>query len=112
MALSLVVGAQWNWANEWLYDEKGNVVLNDDGSRRTIGHIPSIKVLRLDGIDAVRGFAYEEINRTYSGEDISELRIQNRAHFTNIKLEPRYYWRDSLAVGVFPRFRRNLPQPL
>ena len=101
LALSLVVGAQWNWAKEWLYDEEGNNILNSDGSWRTVGHIPSIKVFRLDGIDAVRGFSYEEINRTYSGDDISELRIQNRAYFTNIKWEPRYYWGDSFVMGVF-----------
>ena len=101
LALSLVGGVQWNWAKEWIYDDEGNIVQNEDGSLRTVGHIPSIKVFRLDGIDAVRGFSYEEINRTYSGEDISELRIQDRAYFTNIKLEPRYYWQDSLAMGIF-----------
>ena len=101
MALSLVLGLQWNWAREWLRDGEGNIVLNSEGTRRTVGHIPSIKVFRLDGIDSVRGFSYEEINRTYSGEDISELRIQDRAYFTNIKLEPRYYWQDSLAMGLF-----------
>ena len=101
LALSVVMGAQWNWAKEWLYDEKGDVLLNNDGTVQTIGQIPSIKVFRLDGIDAVRGFSYEEINRTYTGHDISELRIQDKAYFTNIKLEPRYYWQDSLAIGVF-----------
>ena len=101
LALSLVMGAQWNWAKKWLYDEKGNNILNSDGTWRTVGHIPSIKVFRLDGIDSVRGFSYEEINRTYSGDDIGELRIQDKAYFTNIKLEPRYYWKDSLVLGIF-----------
>ena len=101
LALSLVTGAQWNWAKERSYDSRGNIVRNEDGSLRTVGHIPTIKVFRLDGIDGVRGFAYEEINRTYSGEDISELRIQDKAYFTNIKLEPRYYWQDSVAMGIF-----------
>ena len=101
LAMSLAVGTQWNRAKKWAHDGRGEIVLNDDGSRRTVGHIPSIKVFRLDGVDAVRGFSYEEINRTYSGGDISELRIQDKAHFTNIKLEPRYYWRDSLAMGFF-----------
>lgn len=63
--------------------------------------IPSIKVFRLSGVDLVRGYDDSEINRVESGDEISEVTINDRAFFTNIKVEPRYYMSDSTIVGLF-----------
>lgn len=94
VAISLVGGVQENLANQ-------NVTV--DGVRQTEGYIPSIKVFRLTGMDIVRGFNDEEINRIPgdSRDDISEVRIQERAYLANFKFEPRYFINDSLMAGVF-----------
>ena len=101
LAFSLSAGYQKNFADELVYNEDGSVATNPDGTKRTTGYIPSIKVFRLDGVDAVRGFADSEINRLDTGVDINELRIQNLAFFANFKFEPRYYMSDTMALGVF-----------
>ncbi|MCP4913884.1 MAG: BamA/TamA family outer membrane protein [Oligoflexia bacterium] len=101
MAFSLSMGMQENYADQIKYDSNGNVITNDDGSVRTRGYIPSIKVFRLDGFDTVRGFADSEINRLSNGIDISEIRVQSKAYFTNFKFEPRFYLNDNVALGLF-----------
>ena len=101
MAFSLAAGVQWNYAKEIFYDDQGRPVPNADGSLRTLGHIPSIKVFRLDGYDSIRGFTDEEVNRLLSGKNINELRIQDRVYFTSLKIEPRYYPQDHVAFGIF-----------
>lgn len=65
------------------------------------GVIPSIKVFRLDGIDTVRGYADNEINRLEDKRDISETVIDNKAYFLNFKFEPRYNINDNMVIGPF-----------
>lgn len=65
------------------------------------GFIPKIKVFRLNGLDLVRGFDDDEINRLASGIDISNLTIRNKAYFTNFKIEPRYFLNDEFIIGFF-----------
>lgn len=94
LALSAAAGMQQNYANS----PNG---LNTDGSIRTRGYIPSIKVFRLDGFDIVRGYADNEINKLDNGEDITTQRVQGKAFFANLKFEPRYYVNDTFVVGPF-----------
>jgi len=101
LALSISGGLQTNFANDLQKDANGNSVLGTDGSPLTVGYIPSIKVFRLDGIDNVRGFGDDEINRLPIGLDIGELRIQDTVTYVNYKFEPRYYFSDLVALGVF-----------
>ena len=100
-ALSISGGLQKNFADDLQRDANGNVLLNSDGTPLTVGYIPSIKVFRLDGIDNVRGFGDDEINRLPLGIDIGELRIQDTVSYINYKFEPRYYFSDLVALGVF-----------
>ena len=91
-AISLVGGIQENLARE-------KVTVN--GNQQTEGYIPTIKVFRLTGMDIIRGFTDEEMNRLSDGRDISDVRVSNRAYMTNIKLEPRYFINDTLMIGGF-----------
>ena len=93
LALSLSAGWQKNRAQ--------SLKINDDGSTETKGYIPNIKVFRLSGMDIVRGFEDDEINRLVTGEDISEARVDSHAYMANIKLEPRFYLSDSTMLGIF-----------
>lgn len=72
-----------------------------DISRTDVGRIPSIKVFRLTGIDLVRGFADDEINRLDSREDIQDALIDNSAFFQSLKIEPRIEVDDNVLVGFF-----------
>ena len=92
VAISVVGGLQENLAKE---------KVNVDGIEQTKGYIPNIKVFRLTGMDIVRGFNDEEMNRLPDDKDISEVRVDNRAYLANFKLEPRYFINDSLMAGVF-----------
>lgn len=92
VAISLVGGMQENLAKE---------KVTVDGIEQTKGYIPNIKVFRLTGMDIVRGFNDEEMNRLPDDKDISEVRVDNRAYLANFKLEPRYFINDSLMAGVF-----------
>jgi outer membrane protein insertion porin family len=94
VAMSLVAGAQKNLATE---------EVTRDGVVETAGYIPNIKVFRLSGMDIVRGFNDEEINRVPgdSKDDISEVIIDDRAYLINFKLEPRYLINDALMIGAF-----------
>lgn len=65
------------------------------------GAIPSIRVFRLSGIDTVRGYSEEEINKKPDGKDITDTLIQDHAYMTNVKIEPRYLLRDDLVLGLF-----------
>lgn len=65
------------------------------------GYIPNIKVFRLNGADIVRGFEDAEINRLPSGEDISEVRVDDRAYMAVMKIEPRIFLSDTTMLGVF-----------
>lgn len=67
----------------------------------TDGYIPTIKVFRLTGMDIIRGFTDEEMNRLSDGRDISDVRVTDKAYMANIKLEPRYFLNDALMAGVF-----------
>tara|TARA_R110000868_G_scaffold55424_8_gene172380 strand:+ start:46166 stop:49048 length:2883 start_codon:yes stop_codon:yes gene_type:complete len=100
-ALSISSGIQKNFADGLQRDSSGALVRGSDGNPLTKGYIPSIKVFRLDGIDNVRGFGDDEINRLPIGLDIGELRIQDTVTFINYKFEPRYYFSDLVAMGVF-----------
>ena len=94
VAISMVAGVQENLA-------KDNVTIN--GVDQTVGYIPNIKVFRLTGMDIVRGFNDEEINRVPgdSRDDISAVKVQERAYLANFKFEPRYIINDALIAGVF-----------
>jgi outer membrane protein insertion porin family len=94
VAVSMVAGVQENLANE---------MINVDGVNQTTGYIPNIKVFRLTGMDIVRGFNDEEINRVPGDnkDDISEVKIQERAYLANFKVEPRYFINDTLMAGLF-----------
>jgi outer membrane protein insertion porin family len=100
VAISLVAGMQENLAKDVYRDSEGQTE-EIDGVTRTEGYIPNIKVFRLTGMDIVRGFNDEEINRLPDGRDISEARIQNRAFLANFKLEPRYFLTDNFILGAF-----------
>lgn len=99
IAISMVGGLQENLAKDILTENGQPVVV--DGVTQTQGYIPNIKVFRLTGMDIVRGFNDEEINRLPDGRDITEARIQNKAYLVNFKLEPRYFINDTLMAGVF-----------
>lgn len=99
VAISMVGGVQENLANE-VVRENGQPVI-EDGMKKTEGYIPNIKVFRLTGMDIVRGFTDQEINRLTDGTDIARVRVQNKAYMTNFKFEPRYFINDSFMTGVF-----------
>jgi len=101
LALSMTVGIQENLRKDPLLDGSGNQVYDSDGVALKKGFIPSIKVFRLSGIDTVRGFSEEEINRLPNGKDITTVLIQDKVYLTNIKVEPRYKWTDDMVFGVF-----------
>jgi outer membrane protein insertion porin family len=92
VALSMVGGIQENLATQT------RLV---DGVSQTEGYIPNIKVFRLTGMDIVRGYNDEEINRLPDGTDIADVRVAERAYLANFKLEPRYFVNDSVIAGVF-----------
>jgi outer membrane protein insertion porin family len=94
LAFSASTGVQKNLARE----SNGS---RADGTANLSGFIPSIKVFRLDGVDVVRGFSDTEINRLDDGSDISANIIDNKAFFTNFKIEPRYFVDDNMALGLF-----------
>ena len=75
---------------------------NPSGNDNTIaGYIPGIKVFRLGGPDNVRGFSDTEINRLKTGDDISDVQIDNEAYFINYKFEPRYRISDNVMINLF-----------
>lgn len=92
LALSLVGGFQENLAT----DKK--TISNE---LQTEGYIPTIKVFRLTGMDIIRGFTDQEMNRLEDGNDISEVRVDQKAYLFNFKFEPRYFINDALIAGVF-----------
>jgi len=101
IAVSMVGGVQENLEKDLVKDANGQPVITADGQQQTQGYIPNIKVFRLTGMDIVRGFTDEEINRLPNGVNIASTRIQDRAYLANFKLEPRYFINDVLMLGVF-----------
>lgn len=102
IASSVSWGYQKNFADEFKRDADGNIIRDDDGRPERKGYIPSLKVFRLDGIDLVRGFADNEINRLEDEDvDIGDVIIDETAYFTNIKLEPRYQLDENVVLGFF-----------
>ncbi len=85
---------KWVLASSFSFGMERNLASSTD-------FIPSIKVFRLSGVDLVRGYDDSEINKIESGEEISEITINDRAFFTNIKVEPRYYMSDNTIFGLF-----------
>ena len=100
-AASVSAGFQKNLANDLFYSDDGSTVQNNDGSLRTRGMLPSVKVFRLEGIDTVRGFSEEEINKLDDGEDILDKRIQGAAYLLNTKFEIRRLLSQSVIGAVF-----------
>ena len=94
IAVSMVAGTQKNLATDQV---------QRNGVNQTAGYIPNIKVFRLTGMDIVRGYNDEEINRVPGDakDDISEIKIDDRAYLANFKIEPRYFINDALMAGVF-----------
>lgn len=109
IAISMVGGVQENLANELVRGDDGRpVIINEELNNETVntlkqteGYIPNIKVFRLTGMDIVRGFSDEEINKLPDRRDISQARVQDKAYLANFKLEPRFFVNDSLMAGVF-----------
>lgn len=109
VAISIAAGAQQNLAQSKISENGAPVIIEERDENdeivntleKTKGFIPPIKVFRLSGMDIVRGYADDEINRIDDGRDISQVRIQNQAFMTNFKLEPRYFLTDSLMGGIF-----------
>jgi len=102
IAISAVGGLQENLSKRFRTDSNGDPVVDPEtGQRLTEGYIPNIKVFRLTGLDIVRGFSDEEINRLPNGNDIGDDPVQNKAYMANLKVEPRYFINDSLMAGVF-----------
>jgi outer membrane protein insertion porin family len=89
-ALSITGGMQENLARNQF-----------NSSGEEIGYIPNIKVFRLSGVDIVRGFEDDEINRLISNEDIREVYVNSKAYMFNFKFEPRFQINDSMVAGVF-----------
>jgi outer membrane protein insertion porin family len=92
VAISLVGGIQENLARD---------KITTNGVEQTEGYIPSIKVFRLTGMDIIRGYSDEEMNRLPDGKDITTARVDKRAYLANFKVEPRYFINDTLMAGVF-----------
>lgn len=92
LAVSLVGGIQENLATDQIPTA---------GSQQLAGYIPTIKVFRLTGMDIIRGFTDEEMNRLPDGKDISDVRVDRKAYMANFKVEPRYFLNDALMAGVF-----------
>ncbi len=90
LAISIAGGVQKNLATS-----------KNSSTGKTEGYIPSLKVFRLAGLDNVRGFEDDEINRTISGEDISSARIDDKAYMFNLKFEPRMFLSDNSMIGIF-----------
>jgi outer membrane protein insertion porin family len=102
IAISAVAGLQENLEKDLKRDSDGNVATDPvTGQRLTKGYIPNIKVFRLTGLDIVRGFSDEEINRLPNGKDIGDSPVQNKAYMANFKVEPRYFINDALMAGIF-----------
>ncbi len=102
IASSISWGYQKNYADEFKRDANGNIIRDSNGRPERRGYIPSLKVFRLDGIDMVRGFADNEINRLEDEDvDIGDVIIDETAYFANIKLEPRYQLDENVVLGIF-----------
>ncbi|MBT3234933.1 MAG: BamA/TamA family outer membrane protein [Bdellovibrionales bacterium] len=95
IATQIAGGFQKNLATQLVTDGSGEL--------RTRGHIPSIKVFRLDGIDLVRGFTSNEINLLGGDQavDISKARVDGEAYFANFKVELRNYIDDKTILAFF-----------
>lgn len=102
LASSISWGYQKNYADEYKRDSDGNLIYDENGRPERKGYIPSLKVFRLDGIDVVRGFADNEINRLENEDvDIGDVIIDETAYFANVKIEPRYVLSDNVILGLF-----------
>lgn len=111
IAISMVAGLQENMAKSLVRDANGNPIEIQetvkggtqvyDTKKQTQGYIPNIKVFRLTGMDIVRGFSDEEINKLPDRRDISDTRVQDKAYLALMKIEPRFFVNDSLMTGVF-----------
>ena len=101
-AFSASFGFQKNLATNIYFGKDGKPSIDEeDGQYKLMGFIPSIKVFSLSGVDSVRGFSLNEINRLESGKNIGEVILRDKAYFSNIKFEPRYYFNDRFAASVF-----------
>tara|TARA_Y100001954_G_scaffold238438_1_gene306019 strand:+ start:1698 stop:4589 length:2892 start_codon:yes stop_codon:yes gene_type:complete len=101
-AFSASFGFQKNLATNIYFGADGKPVIDEeDGQYKLMGFIPSIKVFSLSGVDSVRGFSLNEINRLESGKNIGEVILRDRAYFSNVKFEPRYYFNDRFAASLF-----------
>jgi outer membrane protein insertion porin family len=100
-ACSLSFGYQKNLATDILIDGYGMPIIDSDGAYKLKGFIPSIKVFSLSGIDNVRGFTPNEINKLDTGQNIGEVIVKDKAFFSNLKFEPRYYFNEQFAFSFF-----------
>jgi outer membrane protein insertion porin family len=92
VAISMVGGIQENLSKD---------LRSVNNVTQTQGYIPRIKVFRLTGMDIIRGYTDQEMNRLPDNKDISEVRVDNKAYLANFKFEPRYFISDTVMTGVF-----------
>ncbi|MBF0361404.1 MAG: BamA/TamA family outer membrane protein [Oligoflexia bacterium] len=86
LAISLSMGRQQDLVDKSSAGRKG---------------VPGIKLFRLNGVDLIRGFRDDEINRVgIEGRDIDEYQV-GRAYFLSFKLEPRFVVSENLILAVF-----------
>ncbi len=100
VAISVVGGVQENLAKDLVRGSDGNPEIID-GQKQTEGIIPPFKLFRLTGMDIVRGFSDEEINKLSDRRDISGVRVQDKAYLANFKVEPRFFVSDNFMAGIF-----------
>lgn len=99
-ALGLSFAQQYNFNKNLIY-RAGGVVRDSDGQIKTQGNIPSIKVLRLTGLDTVRGYSEQEINKRDDGRDVIDGFIQDKVSLFTLKFEPRYLINDKFSIAPF-----------
>jgi len=80
-----------------------------DSTGQKLSYIPRVKVFRLEGIDNVRGYNSNEVNRVFGGEDISEFVIDDEASFFNFKAEVRREISSSIMLSSFYDLGKVMP---
>ena len=83
---------------------------SDSGGKTS--YIPGVKVFRLEGIDNVRGYDADELNRISGTSDISDYVINDQAVFMNLKLELRKVTSDVLMTSAFYDMGKLAPKGL
>jgi len=94
-AFSLNIGFEYNLST--------SAIETTPGIFQSKGYIPSLKVFRLSGLNAVRGYLEQEVN-LINTKDISEYRIDKSVSFLSGKLEYRIPYTENIYFGPFYDF--------